>query len=213
MVAVPSAAMGTYLKTTEERFWQLIAERRRQGADRATVDQRIWDLYGDEWSIMFTDLAGFSRRVEAFGIIEFLESILEQREQLQPVIAAHDGVLVKEEADSMLLLFRRPQRALACALALQARCRELNAGRPPEDELLLCLGLGHGPILRIGDVDVYGAEVNAASKLGEDVARAHEILATPGFAAAVGEVDGHRFCAIDDPRVPGASRLVPVGDR
>jgi adenylate cyclase len=208
MAAVPSVAMGTHLKTTEERFWALIAERRREGADRTAVDQRIWDLYGDEWSIMFTDLAGFSRRVDAFGIIEFLELILEQREQLQPVIAAHDGVLVKEEADSMLLLFRRPQRALACALAMQARCRELNVGRPPEEELLLCLGLGHGRILRIGDVDVYGAEVNAASKLGEDVARAHEILVTPGFAAAIGEIAGYRLTAIDDPRVVGASRLV-----
>jgi class 3 adenylate cyclase len=155
---------------------------------------------------MFTDLAGFSRRVDAFGIIEFLELILEQRELFVPVVAEHDGVLIKEEADSMLLLFRRPARALACARAMQARCREVNVGRPPQDELLLCVGLGHGKILRIGESDVYGAEVNAASKLGEDVARAHEILVTAAFAAQLDAAAG-TLEPLGDARVPGAFRL------
>lgn len=195
------------LATTEERFWALIAARRAAAAaERPRIEERIWDLYGEDWSIMFTDLAGFSRRVEAFGIIEFLELILEQRELLLPIVADHDGVLVKEEADSMLLLFRRPARALACARALQARCVEVNRGRDPKDELLLCLGLGHGRILKLGDADVYGAEVNAASKLGEDVARAHEILVTPAFVAALDD-PALASEALDDPRVPGARRV------
>src|SRR5262245_52322825 len=161
------------LKANEDRFWALIAERKQKGKD-AGVDERIWDLYGVETSVMFTDMAGFSRRVEAFGILEFLQLILEQRDLLLPVIESHDGVLIKEEADSMLVLFRRPKSAIACARAMQARCREVNATRTPENEILLCLGLGHGTVLRIGDVDVFGAEVNAASKLGEDVAGPYE---------------------------------------
>ncbi len=200
--------MAGYLKTTDERFWQLIAERQRaRGEDATALDERIWDLYGDEWSIMFTDLAGFSRRVETFGIIEFLTLILEQREQLLPVVEDFDGVLIKEEADSLLLLFRRPGRALACARALQAKCAALNQGRAPEDELLLCIGLGHGKILRIGDLDIFGAEVNAASKLGEDVAKAHQILVTAGFAAALGDHPGVTLEPLDDDRIPGAMRV------
>jgi class 3 adenylate cyclase len=195
------------LKANEERFWALIGERRRAGAAHAPIDERIWDLYGDEQAVMFTDLAGFSRRVDAFGIIEFLELILEQRELLLPVVADHDGILVKEEADSMLLLFRRPARALACARAMHARCAEVNVGRAPEHEILLCIGLGYGRILRIGDLDVYGAEVNAASKLGEDVARAHETLVTAGFAEALAD-PALRLEAIDDDRVPRAMRVV-----
>lgn len=199
--------MGRNLKASPDRFWELIAARRAAaGEARGRLEQRIWDLYGDERAIMFTDLAGFSRRVEAFGIIEFLELILEQRELLLPVVDEHDGVLVKEEADSLLLVFRRPARALACAVALRDACRRVSRGRAAEDELLLCVGLGFGTILRLGDVDVYGAEVNAASKLGEDVARAHEILVTAAFAEAIG--DAARFEPLDDPRVPGARRLV-----
>lgn len=202
--------MAGNLKTTEDRFWALIAERlRARGDAMKALDERIWDLYGDEWTIMFTDLAGFSRRVEAFGIIEFLTLILEQRELLLPVVEIYDGVLIKEEADSLLLLFRRPARALACARALQAKCAELNRGRAPEDELLMCIGLGHGKILRIGDLDVYGAEVNAASKLGEDVAKAGQILVTAGFAAALGEQADVVLEPLADERVPGAMRVGP----
>jgi class 3 adenylate cyclase len=196
------------LKADLRRFWALIEARRQAGADTAAIDARIWDLYGEEHTVMFTDLAGFSRRVEAFGILEFLELILEQRELLAPVIDAHDGVLIKDEADSMLLVFRRPARALACAQAMHARCRQANLGRPPEREILLCVGLGHGRILRIGDADVFGAEVNAASKLGEDVARAHETLVTPGFVTALGDAPGVRLEPLDDKRVPGAQRVV-----
>jgi hypothetical protein len=53
--------------------------------------------------------------------------------------------------------------------------------------VLLCIGLGYGDVLRIGDSDVFGAEVNAASKLGEDHARPYEIMVTGG-----GEAGGKR---------------------
>ncbi|HUG94492.1 MAG TPA: hypothetical protein VML55_26985 [Planctomycetaceae bacterium] len=59
-------------------------------------------------------------------------------------------------------------------------------------------------MLRIGDHDVFGAEVNAASKLGEDAAAAGEILVTGAVKAAVGPVEGVRFEPIA--RIPpGAS--------
>jgi class 3 adenylate cyclase len=43
-------------------------------------------------------------------------------------------------------------------------------------------------VLRIGDVDVYGQEVNAASKLGEDTAKANEILVTEAVRGRCAEV-------------------------
>jgi hypothetical protein len=57
---------------SEERLEKLIAERTQPGADKAQIDARVWDLFGETWAIMFTDLAGFSRRVSDFGIIHFL---------------------------------------------------------------------------------------------------------------------------------------------
>ena len=89
------------------------------GADTAGIDRRIWDLFGEEWAIMFTDLSGFSRQVAAFGIIHFLQVIFEQKRLLLPIVAAHDGILIKVEADSFLIIFKR---AGARAASAPSRC-------------------------------------------------------------------------------------------
>lgn len=198
------------LKGSETRLWQLIAQRRRAGSgpEADAIDTRIWDLFGETWTIMFTDLSGFSRHVARFGIIHFLKIIHEQKEILLPVVAAHDGILIKIEADSFLILFKRPERALACAVAMQHTCQRVNHDRAPEDMVLLCLGLGYGRILRIGDSDVFGSEVNAASKLGEDIAGANDILVTEAVRELLcGPGTGHtavEFTPLDG-TVPGSS--------
>ena len=76
------------------------------------------------------------------------------------------------------------------------------------------MGLGFGPMLRIGDHDVYGAEVNAAAKLGEDTAKAHEILVTGAVreAAAEGLPAGVTFERIDTVP-PGANEAWRVATR
>ena len=175
------------LKGSEGRLWRLIEERLAPGADRERIDQRIWDLFGEEWAIMFTDLSGFSRQVARFGIIHFLQIIYQQNGLLLPIVGRHDGILIKVEADSFLIIFKRASTALHCALEMQEACRRANEGRAPEEQVLLCVGIGHGRILRIGDTDVFGQEVNAASKLGEDTAKASEILVTQAARDAIGE--------------------------
>ena len=192
------------LRGSEGRLWRLIEARRQPGADAAVIDGRIWDLFGEEWAIMFTDLTGFSRRAAEFGIIHFLDIIHRQRDIVLPLISDHDGIVIKMEADSFLVIFRRPERAMECAVAMQRACQDFSRGRLQEEQLLLCLGLGYGRILRIGDTDVWGAEVNAASKLGEDMAVSHEILVTGGFKDAVGGLLGIVFQGTDHD-VPGAN--------
>jgi class 3 adenylate cyclase len=191
------------LKGSEVRLWRLIEARTRPGADRAAIDRRIWDLFGAEWAIMFTDLSGFSRQVAAFGIIHFLQIIFEHKRLLLPVVADHDGILIKVEADSLLVIFKRPETALRCAIAMQHACQAYDQGRIPEEQILLCVGLGFGNILRIGDTDLYGAEVNAASKLGEDTAKANEILVSRAVKDAVGDNPGVTYTQVTD-AIPGS---------
>jgi adenylate cyclase len=175
------------LKSSSTRLWKLVAERTQTGADVAAIDQRIWDLFGEEWAVLFTDLAGFSRQVARFGIIHFLQIIFEKQRLLLPVIERHDGVLIKIEADSFLVLFKQPAQALACAIAMQKVCQQVNARRPSEEHIVLCCGIGFGKLLKIGDDDVFGHEVNLASKLGEDTAKADEILVTKAVHAALAD--------------------------
>jgi class 3 adenylate cyclase len=193
------------LKGSPSRLWALIEERARPGSDKEGIDRRIWDLFGETWAVMYTDLAGFSRSVAEFGIVHFLQVIHEHRRLLLPVVAAHDGILVKEEADSLLVLFRHADAAVACGLAMQRAAAEHDLGRPREEQVLLCVGIGHGPVLRIGDADVFGKEVNAASKLGEDVARAGQILLTGEARAASRDVAGARYEDLEA-EIPGSDR-------
>ena len=148
---------------------------------------------------MFTDLSGFSRQVEAFGILHFLQIIRESRELFDPILYEHLGVLLKQEGDSLLAVFRAPERALDCAIAMQKATFQVNPRRAPEEQIHLCIGLGFGDVLRIGTHDVWGREVNAASKLGEDTAKAGEILLTKSF------LDG-----LPDTRRPDVEEIEPV---
>ena len=191
------------LKGSDARLWDLIELRTKPDADTDAIDRRIWDLFGERWAIMFTDLSGFSRHAAKFGITHFLQIIHEKKKMLLPIVAAHDGILLKVEADSFLIIFRRPDRALQCAIEMQRRCQLTNERRLPEEQIVLCLGIGYGDVLRVGDHDVWGREVNAASKLGEDTAGPNEILVTGAAQAELGAITGVRYELIDD-KIPGS---------
>jgi adenylate cyclase len=192
-----------------DRLEKLIEERIASGADKKNIDQRIWDLFGEQWAVMFTDLSGFSRSVADFGIIHFLQVIYESQRLLIPCIEDHDGILLKLEGDSMLVMFRSVRKAIDSALAMQHKLSDYNTSRPDTEKILLCLGIGYGPVLRIGDEDVFGAEVNAASKLGEDTAGPWEILVTENVRQEMLEKSDLRFTHIDavPPGAKGAYRL------
>lgn len=184
--------LGIGASASEDRLEKLIEERLKPGADTGSIDARIWDLFGEEWAVMFTDLSGFSRRVARFGIIHFLQIIHEFQRVLVPLIDGFDGILLKSEGDSLMVLFRSPAKAVACAVRMQKAVASYNRGRPDTDTILLCVGVGYGRVLHIGDHDVYGAEVNAAAKLGEDTAKAWEILVTGAVWKAIEGAPGLR---------------------
>ena len=194
---------------SEERLEKLIAERLREGADKAAIDQRIWDLFGEEWCIMVTDLSGFSRGVAEFGIVHFLQTIYESERLLVPIVEGHDGILLKSEGDSFLVIFRAVSKAVRASIEMQRTLRRYNEEQRPEEHVLLGVGLAHGHVLRIGDDDVYGIEVNAAYLLGEDTALAYEILVTNAVRESCADVTDVDFEEIDEVP-PGAGRAFRV---
>src|SRR5688500_10888921 len=172
---------------SEDRLQKLIAERLTDDADREAIDRRIWDLFGEEWCIMATDLSGFSRGVAKFGIIHFLQTIYESERILVPVVESHDGILLKVEGDSFFVIFRNVQKALLASIEMQRTVRRYNEGREPEEHVLLGVGLGYGRMLRIADAEVYGVEVNSACILGESYAKPYDILVTQAVRERAGD--------------------------
>ena len=200
-----------YTSASEDRLERLIEERlKADEAGKKRIDERIWDLFGEDWCVMFTDLSGFSRRVAEFGIIHFLQTIQESERLLVPVIEEHDGVLLKVEGDSFLVIFRNPKKGLQCAVEMQRALAAYDADKSEEEKVLLCVGLGYGRMLRIGDADVYGAEVNAASKLGEDRAKAWEILVTGTMRDLCADMEEVSFAEIGEAPA-GCERAYKVG--
>lgn len=171
--------------TDADALAALLAQRRQTGADHAAIDAAIFARFGRVHAVMFTDLVGFSRVVEAFGIVHFLQLIQESEALFIPLIQQHGGTCLKHEGDSLLVVFDAPQQALDAARAMVDATAALNPGRAPEERIEICIGLGYGTVLRIDDNEVWGAEVNAASKLGEDLAKGGEVLVTDTFHQAV----------------------------
>ena len=210
MENIVSFARQIISRASTDRLELLIEERLEPGSNCDRIDQRIWNLFGERWAVLYTDLSGFSRRVAEFGIIHFLQTIYVSHRLLVPVIHYGNGVLLKTEGDSLMVIYRQPDDAVRSAIAMQQCCQRYNATQRPEDKVLLCIGIGYGDVLRIGDKDIYGTEVNAACKLGEDWAKQDEILITGLVARAITLPEGARLEALEGapPGTDEAHRLV-----
>ncbi|MCP4449047.1 MAG: adenylate/guanylate cyclase domain-containing protein [Myxococcales bacterium] len=139
-------------------------------------------------------------------MIHFLQVIYEHNTLVAPIIDDHQGFLLKVEGDSLMALFRRPESALRCAVAMQNACQRINKRRTAEEAILLCVGLGYGDVLRTGEHEVFGAQVNAASKLGEDTAESNEILVTGAIKDACTGTANVSFDPMDV-TIPGAKSV------
>jgi len=178
----------TLLEDDEKRLQTLLDERSSLGVETEKIDKKIWDLFGENWAIMFTDLVGFSRSVDSYGIIHFLNSIYSSRELFRPIVNDFNGWLIQEHADSLLVAFRNPSNALGCAIDMQKSTRDYNQDLEEKDKIIVCIGLGYGKVLRVGKSNLYGQQVNATSRLGEDIAKGQEILITQKFKDSVNEI-------------------------
>lgn len=85
------------------------------------------------------------------------------------------------------MIFADPRDAIEAAIKMNKALAAFNTGKEPEDEIHVCIGLGYGRVLKLGNADVFGREVNAASKLGEDYAKAEEVLVTEDMRKVCGD--------------------------
>jgi len=144
---------------------------------RAAAAERVRERYLGRRTILIGDMSGFTRRVASEGIVHYLSLIFDMRRVCLPVIEASGGYLFKVDADNLFAAFHEPRQALDAALAIQRTVEQVNARRPEVDRIDLGLGLACGEVLAIGQEDAWGEAVNAACKLGEDLAHAGQILA------------------------------------
>ncbi len=167
---------------------------RNQAPDRvAAIDDEIAGEFQRPMAVLMLDMCGFSRISHHHGIIAFLAMIVQMEEAARPAVEGNGGRVVKQEADNLLAAFPRPEQALEAALDVFRAFEAINTVVPDERDIRGSVGIGYGPMLVVGDDDLYGTELNFASKLGEDLACAHEILLTAAAWSALpeGRYRGH----------------------
>ncbi|HEY0050469.1 MAG TPA: adenylate/guanylate cyclase domain-containing protein [Pyrinomonadaceae bacterium] len=157
---------------------QLLAEMIEQPARQAEIARVIEDVFGQNKAVLVLDMSGFCRTARDHSIVMVLSMIYQMRELLKPCVEAEGGQLIKAEADNLFCLFDTVGDALGGCRQIQNSLMEVNRQMAEHCRLNVSMGIGYGRILNIEDKDIFGEEVNLASKLGEDIAGKGEILLT-----------------------------------
>ena len=175
-------------KSRGKRTRRLLSFLRRraeaEAARRPEMDCRNFPDLFRKRAIVFTDTADFTVRTAKDGILHFLMIFERFVEQADKVAARTGGDMVKVEADSLLLRYDDVRAACAGVDAIESLLDRMNRKLPANERLRFSYGVGYGDVLDL-DQDVFGLEVNLASKIGEDLARPGEALLTPSASAAL----------------------------
>lgn len=149
------------------------------------VDAKIRKTFEQPLAVLISDMSGFTERTKTGGIEAFMASIRLMQTIAEPLIAKHKAQWVKADADDLFIVHKDPVVLLQLADDWQEAVAAHNKAK--SDDLGLSLGLDFGPVLKIGNEDIFGSPVNVASKLGEDTAERGEILVSENLAAALKE--------------------------
>jgi len=168
-------------------LWRLLDARNEHPESLGEIDGEIWQRFGRTRAVLVLDMCGFSRLTMRYGITHFLAMIRRLVTIVRPLITDAGGNIVKTEADNVYATFDDVPQALAAARAIQGSLDAANIFLPEDWDLHAGIGIGYGPLLLIGDHDLYGSEMNVASKLGEDVAGRGEVLLSVGAHERIGD--------------------------
>ena len=163
--------------TEVEQLTALLRQRRSHPDRYSEVDAEIRARFLMTCAVVVVDMADFSRLTQAEGIIATLQQIQTMRDVSVPLIEGQGGRVFKVEADNLYASFATPEIAFTTMQGLMIHLNEAG--------IHISVGIGYGEVLKIGDRDLFGHEMNLASKLGEDLAADDEILLTESAYDAI----------------------------
>lgn len=146
--------------------------------ERKSIEQSLWNDYGAEYAVFVLDMSGFSLLTRKYGIVHYLAMVRRMQLTTEPIVKSHGGFMIKYEADNCFAVFPEPISAVRAAIEMQHAFAALNLLTPEDQDIHIACGIDYGKLLIIGREDCFGDPVNRASKIGEDVAAAGEILIT-----------------------------------
>lgn len=146
--------------------------------ERKNIEQSLWADYGAEYAVFILDMSGFSMLTRKYGIVHYLSMVRRMQLTSEPIVKSYGGSMIKYEADNCFAVFPDPLAAVNAAIAMQHAFAAANLLTTEDLDIHISCGIDYGKLLVIGNEDCFGDPVNRASKMGEDVAAAGEILIT-----------------------------------
>ena len=116
-------------------------------------------------AILVSDVVGYSRLAgsDEDRILARLRAL--RSDLIDPIVAVHNGRVVKRTGDGAIVEFRSVVDAVRCAIEVQNGMLERNAGLPPERRIEFRIGIHLGDVVEEGDGDLMGDGVNIAARL------------------------------------------------
>jgi len=157
-------------------------------------DEEFNEKYHWDRAILSMDMTGFTASAMRRGELQSFLRIMDAQRVAIPVLQEFGAELVRCFADDIVALFKDANSALDAAFETHRRVRLFNdSPLATEYPTQCCAGIGYGRVFAIGPNLAQGDEMNRASKLGEDIARANETLITERAFAAVSSRDDVHF--------------------
>jgi class 3 adenylate cyclase len=201
-VAAQAADLAQWNKTLEQRVADQLTQLERAGRLKRFLAPQIAELIlgdGDDVTVVFCDLRGFTAFAETAEPEEVMAVLREYHARLGVLIHQYEGTLERFLGDGLMVLFNDPLRcpdpnvrAVRMAVDMRQAVGELADGwRKHGYELGFGIGIAHGyaTLGRIGfegrfDYSAIGTVVNLAARLCGQ-AQAGQILIDPKVYAAV----------------------------
>lgn len=174
-------------RNSRDNLDRLLGEMIERPEAQAELAAEVDRDFGEMRAVMVLDMSGFSRTTQRRGITAFLLMIHQMKLIAGPAVTANGGVVVKAEADNLFCLFEKVAEAVAAGREITRRLEMVNPLLPEDRRLYASIGIGYGRILNVDEDDLFGDEVNLASKLGEDIADRGVILLTEAAQAEAKE--------------------------
>ncbi len=191
-------ALSQYQGWTEDVYADFLALQRGN-----MTEEEFDEKYLHRQAILNLDLTGFTISAMQMGSLPALMRIFDAQKVCLPVVREYGATFIRTFADDIVALFDSPGAALDASLEIHERVRAFNrsdlAGPNPPDAKI---GIGYGDVYAVGPNRAMGAEMNRASKLGEDTACGGEILVTEGVHAELKDRNDVSF-------VPERSKELP----
>jgi adenylate cyclase len=115
-------------------------------------------------AVLAADVVGYSRLTESHEEVTVSRLMRLRTEVVNPGIAGHGGILIKNTGDGFLAMFDSVHDAADCAIALQNRIMAETADQPPEQRISFRMAINVADAI-VEDNDIYGDGVNIAARL------------------------------------------------